>query len=180
MSSLYCSPELLALNRRCHGSLDAARIGTPNRRHCSIPQRFAARRCQQRRVPHQPGTRRRPHQVIPPAKTSTGFSREFSSAISGFRSLCGRKRRSSVKPSRSKRPAFWNLSPGAGSRFENSGLHRIAYGASNPGPMSERSRSRAIFQVVFLRFNRALSGRFSPRHRPRNASQIGLWSPLQS
>jgi hypothetical protein len=27
--------------------------------------------------------------VIPPAKTGTGFSRGFSSAISGFRSLCG-------------------------------------------------------------------------------------------
>jgi hypothetical protein len=44
------------------------------------------------------------------------------------------------------RPAFWNLSLGAGSRFENSGLHpsclhpysyclRGNYGASNPGPM---------------------------------------------
>jgi hypothetical protein len=49
-----------------------------------------------------------------PAKTSKGFLREFSSAISGFRSLCGRKRRSFQKPSRSSRPAFWNLSLGAG------------------------------------------------------------------
>jgi len=47
----------------------------------------------------------------------------FSSAISGFRSLCGRKQRSSLKPSRSIGPAFWNLSLGAGSRFENPGLH---------------------------------------------------------
>ena len=62
-------------------------------------------------------------QIIPPAKTSTGFSREFSSAISGFRSLCGRKRRSSLKPSRSMGPAFWNLSLGTGSLCENSGLH---------------------------------------------------------
>ena len=29
----------------------------------------------------------------------------------------------SKKPSRSNGPAFWNLSLGAGSRFENSGLH---------------------------------------------------------
>src|SRR5258707_11048546 len=28
-----------------------------------------------------------------------------------------------LKPSRSNGPAFWNLSLGAGSRFENSGLH---------------------------------------------------------
>jgi hypothetical protein len=60
---------------------------------------------------------------MPPAETSTGFSREFSGAISGFRSLCGQEQRSSLKPSRSIRPAFWNLSLGAGSRFENSGLH---------------------------------------------------------
>jgi len=60
----------------------------------SIPHKSAVRRSQQRRVPHQPGVRRRPHQIISPAKTSTGFEREFSSAISGFRSLCGRKRRS--------------------------------------------------------------------------------------
>jgi hypothetical protein len=60
-------------------------------------------------------------QVIPPAKTATDFERDFSSAISGFRSLCGRKQRSLPKPSRSKGPAFWNLSPG-GSRCENSGL----------------------------------------------------------
>jgi hypothetical protein len=59
--------------------------------------------------PHQPGARRRPHQIIPPAKTSTGFERDFSSAITGFRSLCGRKQRSLPKLSRSKGPAFWNL-----------------------------------------------------------------------
>jgi len=58
-----------------------------------------------------------PHHIIPLAKTSTGFERDFSSAISGFRSLCGRKQRSFPKPSRSKGPAFWNLSLGAGSRF---------------------------------------------------------------
>jgi len=47
------------------------------------------RRRQQRRAPHQLSGRRWLHQVIPPAKTSTGFYRGFSSAISGFRSLCG-------------------------------------------------------------------------------------------
>ena len=69
-----------------------------------------------------------------PAKTSTGFSRDFSSAISGFRSLCGQQQRSSLKPSRSIGPAFWNLSLGAGSRFENSGLHpQYPFGVST-GP----------------------------------------------
>jgi len=42
-----------------------------------------------------PSLRRWLYQISPPAKTSTGFLREFSSAISGFRSLCGRKQRSS-------------------------------------------------------------------------------------
>jgi len=57
---------------------------------------FAVRRSQQRRVPQQSSGRRWLHQIIPPAKTSTGFSRDLSSAISGFRSLCGRKQRSSL------------------------------------------------------------------------------------
>src|SRR5258708_934772 len=78
---------------------------------------------QQRRAPQQSSADRWLHQIIPPAKTSTGFSRDLSSAISGFRSLCGRTRRSTLKPSRSSRPAFRNLSLGAGSRSENPGLH---------------------------------------------------------
>jgi hypothetical protein len=49
-----------------------------------------------RRVPQQPSGQRWLHQINPPAKTSKGFSREFSSAISGFRSLCGPKQRSSL------------------------------------------------------------------------------------
>jgi hypothetical protein len=79
------------------------------------------------------------HQVIPPAKTSTGFSREFSSAISGFRSLCGQKQRSSGAIALAWTLRFGTFHPGAGSRFENSGLHPQypfwVYGASNPGPM---------------------------------------------
>ena len=89
--------------------------------------------------------RRRLHQVIPPAKTSTGFSRDFSSAISGFRSLCGRKRRSSLKPSRSNGPAFWNLSLGAGSRFENSGLHpQYPFGVSTGPATLDRCCDRNV------------------------------------
>ena len=153
-----------------------ARSGrTPNAHRIAAPFQFqtdfAVRRGQQRRVPQQSGVRRRPHQIIPPAKTSTGFLREFSSAISGFRSLCGRKRRSSLKPSRSTRPAFWNLSLGAGSRFENAGLSPY----SSTGPVTldrcwaERSRSRGIFQVLFLHPNRALWGQFSARYSPVDA-----------
>jgi hypothetical protein len=53
-------------------------------------------------------------------------------------------------------------------------------GASNPGPMlwPERSRSRGIFQAVFLHPNRALWGLFSARDRPPDAGQIGLGRPF--
>ena len=49
------------------------------------------------------------------------------------------------------------------------------YGGSNPGPMlwSERSRSRGIFQGVFLRSNWTLSGHFAAGDRPFDAGQIG-------
>jgi hypothetical protein len=117
--------------------------------------------------------------------TSPGLSREVSSAISGFRSLCGRQRRSSLKPSRSIGPAFWNLSIGAGSRSENSGLHPqypsgASTGPANPGPTlcAERSRSRRIFQVVFCTLIRLYGGNFSARDRPRDPRQIGFGRPL--
>jgi hypothetical protein len=42
--------------------------------------------------PHSPARCRLP-QIIPPAKTSTALLREHSSAITGFRSLCGQVQR---------------------------------------------------------------------------------------
>jgi hypothetical protein len=66
----------------------------PNR-DSSIPRRFChPSPSAKTRSPAVQRTRL-PALIIQPAKTSTGFSREFSSAISGFRSLCGRKQRSS-------------------------------------------------------------------------------------
>jgi hypothetical protein len=44
---------------------------------------------------------------------------------------------------------------------------------------NERSRSKGIFQVVFLRSNRALSGRLPARYRPRNTCQVGPCRPFQ-
>ena len=199
MSCLYSSPEVISLEvasfslefylGRCPvslatspGSVHASRAPI-----CSAVQShtdFAVCRGQQRRFPHQSSVRRRLLQIISPAKTSTGFSRDLSSAISGFRSLCGREQRSSLKPSRSIGPAFWNLSLGRALALRTL-AHRQhilsahstgIYGASNPGPMlwPERSRSRGIFQVVFLHSNWALSGQFSARDRPPNAGQIGF------
>jgi hypothetical protein len=67
----------------------------PNRSAVRFNTDFVVRRSQQRRVPQQPSGPRWLPQIIPLAKTSTGFSRDLSSAISGFRSLCGREQRSS-------------------------------------------------------------------------------------
>jgi hypothetical protein len=44
---------------------------------------------------------------------------------------------------------------------------------------TERSRSRGIFQVVFLRSNQALSGRFPTGDGAGDAGQIGPGRPLQ-
>ena len=138
MSSLWCRRHGRFVRL---GAYHAHRIAAPFQFHTD----FAVRRGQQRRVPQQPGVRHRPHQIIPPAKTSTGFLREFSSAISGFRSLCGREQRSSLKLSRSIGPAFWNLSLGAGSRFENSGLRpQYPYGVSTGPATLDRCCERNV------------------------------------
>jgi hypothetical protein len=152
-------------------------LGAPNRSAVQIQTDFAVRRGQQRRVPQQSGIRRRLRQFIQPAKTSTGFSREFSSAISGFRSLCGRKQRSSLKPSRSIGPAFWNLSLGAGSlALRTLAFTRSIYEAGNPGPMlwAERSRSRAIFQAIFS----IPIGLYEGNFRPATARAVPARSAL--
>jgi len=159
----------------------------PDQNHRLFPHRFAVRRSQQRRVPHQPGERRRPNQVIPPAKTSTGFSREFSSAISGFRSLCGQEQRSSFSHRAQLDLRFGTFHSGRALALRTlatirniSKSLRGNCGASNPGPMlwPERSRSRGIFQAVFLYPNRALWGLFSARDRPPDARQIDLGRPF--
>ena len=178
------------MNSGCHGRNHdpLARLGTRNAHRIAAQLNFtpifAVRRSQQRRVPQQPSVCSRLHQVIPPAKTSTGFSREFSSAISGFRSLCGRKQRSSLSHRAQLDLRFGTFHSGRALALRTLASTRIfpegIYGASNPGPMlcSERSRSRAIFQVVFLPSNRALWGLFSARDRPPDARQIGLGRPF--
>ena len=101
-------------------------------------------------------------QINHPAETSQPYCprlllRKSSSAISGFRSRCGRERHSDC--------ARMDLRFGT---FQSAGLSlldstRLDRGASDPGPMlwPERSRSRVIFQEVFLRSNRTLSGHFT-------------------
>src|SRR6267142_3202851 len=177
MSCLYSSPEVtnlellaalvISLRLSWSWSLGPMRHTSraPNRSAVRFHTDFAIRRSQQRRVPQQSSGRRWLSQIIPPAKTSTGFSRDLSSAISGFRSLCGRKQRSFQKPSRLIGPAFWNLSLGAGSLvLRTLAFTRSIYGASNPGPMlwAERSRSRGIFQVIFYISIGLYEGNFRP------------------
>jgi hypothetical protein len=70
-------------------------LRAPGRSAVKFHTDFAVR-SQQRRVPQQSSEPRWLHRINPPAETSTDFSRDLSSAISGFRSLCGRKQRSSL------------------------------------------------------------------------------------
>ena len=177
MSCLYLSPEVTSLGLL---SIELGR-GSRLERYVSYASGSSAAQfrtdCRKSRSTKTPPTvQRKPllHQFIPPAKSSTGFSRDFSSAISGFRSLCGQKQRSSLKPSRSNGPAFWNLSLGAGSRFENPGLHPQHLRGQHPWTdvVTERNRSGGIFQVVFRFLIWLLWGQFSARDRPLDASQI--------
>ena len=151
------------------GSDPAHASRAPNHSAVRFHTDFAVRRGQQGRAPQQSSADRWLPQIIPPAKTSTGFSREFSSAISGFRSLCGRKQRSSLKPSRSIGPAFWNLSLGAGSRSENSGLHpQYPFGVSTGPATLDRCCKRKVvapgeYSKWFFRFPIGLyRGNFRP------------------
>jgi len=86
----------LRLTPRCRYRCCSARCmshhghnGSAGRFHIN----FAIRHGQQRRVPPRPGMRCRLPQIIPPAKTSKALLREHSSAITGFRSLCGQVQR---------------------------------------------------------------------------------------
>jgi hypothetical protein len=109
MSCLYSSPDVKNLEAK---SLEAKSLGfslgfSPPSPRRLIRQASGARnpgavqfhrdftvcRNQQGRVPHSASLCRRPHQSA--RQTSTGFLREHSSAISGFRSLCGQEQRSS-------------------------------------------------------------------------------------
>ena len=112
---------------------------------------------------------------------SPGLSREVSSAISGFRSLCGRQRRSSLKPSRSIGPAFWNLSIGAGSRFENSGLHpQYPSGASTgPATLDRRCRRKVVAPAGYSKwFFCTLIRLYGGNFRPATARGIPARSAL--
>ena len=156
MSCLYSSPEvtsvdLLALNfslgLSSSSSLHARHASrAPIRNATQFQTNFAVRRGQQRRAPQQSSGCRRLHQVIPPAKTSTGFSREFSSAISGFRSLL----RSEAAQLSKAIALNWTcvLEPftrGGLSRFENSGLHpQYPFGVSTGPATLDRCCERNV------------------------------------
>ena len=180
MSCLYSSPEVISLTSfafavpafaipasavsslQCHGDPLRRASRTPDRGAVQFHTDFAVTCGRQRRAPQQPDGWRRLHQIISPAKTSTGFSRDFSSAISGFRSLCGRKQRSSLSHRAQLDLRFGTFHSGRALALRTLASTRISlrgiYGASNPGPMlwQERSRSGGIFQVVFLPSNQAL------------------------
>jgi hypothetical protein len=150
----------------------AGRICAVQAQRHSIPPRCTDHRVQGRVSPIT-GAHRRPDRIIQPAKPTRNVSRKSSSAISGFRSLCGHEQRSSLSR-RTQRTSLWNLSPGGLSRFfqENSGIRpHYSYGASDPEPVlwAERSRSGRIFQAVFrvpLRLYRGKNRPVTARRMP--------------
>ena len=105
-----------------------ARGGTPQAHRITTVQ-IQCRRF--RRMSRSTKTRSPTAQRIPPAASSHSACQNkhkvsrvsLQAQYQAFVRSCGRKQRSSLKPSRSIGPASWNLSLGAGSRSENSGLH---------------------------------------------------------
>ena len=145
-----------------------------------VPSDFANRRVQQRRVPQPPALRRRRTKSFSLPKQAQLCCVSSLSAISGFRSLCGRERHSSFSH---RAQLTCVLEPfNRRALVRDSGLHprhplRGICGASNPGPMlwPERSRSRGIFQEVFLRSNQDFIDGFL---RPPTARRMPARSAL--
>ena len=99
------------------------------------------------------GACRRPDCLIQPAKQTRDVSRKSSSAISGFRSLCGHEQRSSFSR-RTQRTSLWNLYPAGlswSSRRTPASARTILTGPAtlNRCCETERSRSARIIQAVF-------------------------------
>ena len=115
--------------------------------------------------------------IIQPAETSPALMRRFSSAISGFRSLCGRERHS--QRLRSNDPAFWNLLS-AGSRLRPLVSTRLPAGPATldrccgrnvvvPGGYSKR------FFCVPIGLYRGILRAPTARKMPARSALGGLW-----
>ena len=144
--------------------------------------RFRQRRVQQRRVPHPPASIASEQSFSLP-KQARFFLRKSSSAISGFRSLCGRKQRSSVGHRAQFDLRFGTFSPGAALAMRTLTI-TLAFTRRTTGPAPmlcpERSRSRGIFQEVFCAPIGLLWRHFSARYRPRDACQISFWRAFRN
>jgi hypothetical protein len=172
--------KVLALDCCCHSR--SARCGTHQAHRTAAVQfhtDFAIHRGQQRRVPQQFSARRCLHLSFCLPKQAQVSRVSFQAQYQAFvRFAVG----SSAALSAIALNWTCVLEPfnRAGSRLRTLAFTRSIYGASNPGPMLyiERSRSRGIFQGVFLHFNQALCGQFSARDRPLDTRQIGFGRPL--
>jgi hypothetical protein len=85
------------------------------------------------------------------------------------------------QPSRSNRPAFWNLSLGAGSRFENSGLHpKYPCGVSTGPATLDRCCERKVvapgeYSKCFFAIQWGSTGAISGPQRPGGCPPGPLW-----
>src|ERR1700678_4012769 len=198
MSCLYSSPEVKNLEVKSLGFRLGFSPSSPRRlvwqasgatNHSAVQfhRDFTATRNRQGRIPQQRKLLPAAASIILLAKQAQVFLREYSSAISGFRSLCGQEQRSSFSHRAQLDLRFGTFHSGRALALRTlatirniSKSLRGNCGASNPGPMlwPERSRSRGIFQAVVLYPNRALWGLFSARDRPPDARQIDLGRPF--
>ena len=176
MSCLYSSPELNYPNRRPvpdRRATGALFTRSESRRHSESVPISSTVVFNKDAFPIADVTASEP--FVQPVKTSPVFLRRSSSAISGFRSICGRKRRSfrsaiALNSTRVSEPFTrhdWQGKPWYLARF-----------VSGPAPVlwPERSRSERIFQEVFASRTGFRAAFFGPQ-RPGECPPGRFWEP---
>ena len=193
MSCLYSSPEftnlgkLLTLHCRCHGVV--VMVASPDQAahitRTESPRRFNSRQIlpyvavNKDAFPSSPACAAGRIKSFRLPKQAQVSCVSFQAQYQAFVRFCGRKRRSSLKPSRPIGPAFWNLSLGAGSRFENSGLHpQYPYGESTEPATLDRCCERNV--VAPGEYSKCFFcipiGHYGGNFRPATAR----WTPARS
>jgi hypothetical protein len=132
---------------------------------------FVYSRVQQRRVPQPPAIASRTKSFSLP-KQAQVFSRESSSAISGFRSLCGREQRSSLSHRAQSGPGFWNLSLGAGSLISRE-LWHPPVASTGPATLDRRCATNVVVPGGYSkRFFCVPMGLYRGKNRPVTARRM--------
>ena len=171
MSCLYSSPEVkrtkMKVTRRSLG--ERAAVTHAHRFRCSC----CHYRC--RRPSRSTKTRSPPAGLIAgePVQLSVVFLRKSSSAKSGFRSLCGHERRSSISHRAQFDQRFGTFQP-AWLSLSRTAVPTRSMPGSCTGVMGRNVVAPGGYSKRFLRSNSALAGHFSPRNGPEDARKVGF------